>query len=110
MEAGASCGGRIVEGEPMLLCSQHPGEEPGRGCVDWKGRVIESVTNEKPLRPQNQKSMLLPGVHTISLPHTFHGSDIGKEEPALEKILLLDSWSSSVIHDDGSGRVLRLAI
>lgn len=70
---------------------------------------MEQVTNEKPLHPQAQRLMLLSGAHAISLPLKFHESDIGKEELALEKILLLDSWQSNVIHDDGSRWDLRSA-
>lgn len=78
-------------------------------CVDWMEWVTERVSNEKPLHPQDQRLMLLSGVHAISLPLKFHGSDLGKEELVLEKILLLDSWQLSVIPDDGSRWVLSSA-
>lgn len=78
-------------------------------CVDWTEWVTERVSNEKPLHPQDQRLMLLSGVHAISLPLKFHGSDLGKEALVLEKILLLDSWQSSVIPDDGSRWVLSSA-
>lgn len=78
-------------------------------CVDWMEWVTERVSNEKPLHPQDQRLMLLSGVHAISLPLKFHGSDFGKEELVLEKMLLLDSWQSSVFHDDGSRWVLSSA-
>lgn len=57
--------------------------------VDWMGRVMERVPNEKPLHPQDHKLMLFSGVHIVSLPLKFHGSDIEKEELALGKVLLL---------------------